>query len=296
MSAPPFFKPSPGRINVSAWKRSLGTDWIPLESALTDWNPGTSLDISRELSIDLSGLRAECGLPDRTPVRITVSWSSDASKMGGRVLLLELHEEGAPRLLGTLDGMRIGGRVHLRTTVSACSGTWGVDGAPTSPGSVLFEDTHSISLGEDSGRFPVCVDDFTNTPYDHDASWFFEIDSSDLSVPFIAGSVLHLNSRDEKLVNATVADAPSAVQKVLVQELSHGLSNHLLDLAMLVDQAEPLGAPSDWPVGSLGATLALILNGANLSGANLSGSVESRARLRATVEGTNRRQGKGRAF
>ncbi len=296
MPSPPYFTPSDGSVSLSPWMHRVGAEWKPLETALADWNPGTTLDIAREFTIDLEQVRAECGLPDDAQIRIASSWHSDSSKMGGRIFVAELTGRTVNHVRGELDGMLIGGRVHLRTTVTAGDSISTRDGAPSEPGSILFEDVHAIALGEDDGRFPVCVDDFTRTPYDPDASWFFEVDTSDLSAPFIAGSVLHMNSRDKKLVAATVADSPTPIQRQLVQELSHSLASHLLYLAMQIDEAEPLGDPTDWPIGSLGATFALFLRDANVSGTLLRAGIDARARLRATVEGTTRRQGKGRTF
>lgn len=292
----PYLVPSEERIEFEDWTRRVGDDWRVLEDRIPDWNPGTDLEISRPYEIDLDGIRADCGLADHSAVRVTVSWSSDSTKMGGIVALDIVVDEKQRSIRGRLDGMEIGGRLTLRTTVTAVPAAGSEEGSPTSPGTVLYEDSQTVLLGDDEGKFPVCIDDFAHTPFDPDASWYFEVDSTDLTASFNSASVLHLNERDEKLVKATTAETPTPAQKTLLRELSHGLSTHMLHLAMEIDRVEELGEVSSWPVGSLGAMFALLLEQAQLSGSNLGGGLDQIARLRASLEGITRRQGKGRPF
>lgn len=292
----PYLVPSKERIEFEDWTRRVGEDWRVLEDGIPDWNPGTDLEISRPYEIDLDGIRADCGLAAHSAVRVTVSWSSDSTKMGGIVALDIVVDEKQRSIRGRLDGMEIGGRLTLRTTVTAVPAAGSEEGSPTSPGTVLYEDSQTVLLGDDEGKFPVCIDDFAHTPFDPDASWYFEVDSTDLTASFNSASVLHLNERDEKLVKATTAETPTPAQKTLLRELSHGLSTHMLHLAMEIDRVEELGEVSSWPVGSLGAMFALLLEQAQLSGSNLGGGLDQIARLRASLEGITRRQGKGRPF
>ncbi|MFC3848642.1 hypothetical protein ACFORJ_00460 [Corynebacterium hansenii] len=292
----PYLIPSEERIDFEDWTRRVGEDWSVLEDGIPDWNPGTDLEISRPYEIDIDGIRADCGLADHSAVRVTVSWSSDSTKMGGIVALDIVVDEKQRSIRGKLDGMEIGGRLTLRTTVTAVPAAGSEEGSPSSPGTVLYEDSQTVLLGDDEGKFPVCIDDFAHTPFDPDASWYFELDSTDLTASFNSASVLHLNERDEKLVKATTAENPTPTQKTLLRELSHGLSTHMLHLAMEIDRVEELGEVSSWPVGSLGAMFSLLLEQAQLSGSNLGGGLDQITRLRASLEGITRRQGKGRPF
>lgn len=292
----PYLVPTVERIEFEDWNRRIGDDWTVLETGIPDWNPGTDLEISRPYKIDLGGIRDDCGLAEHSAVRVTVSWSSDSTKMGGIVASDIVVDEKQRNIRGKLDGMEIGGRLTLRTTVTAVPAAGSEEGSPASPGTVLYEDSQTVLLGDDEGKFPVCIDDFAHTPFDPDASWYFEIDSTDLTASFNSAAVLHLNERDDKLVKATTAENPTVAQKTLLRELSHGLSTHMLHLAMEVDRAEGLSESSSWPVGSLGAMFSLLLEQAQLSGSNLGGGIDQLTRLRASLEGITRRQGKGRPF
>lgn len=296
MANPPYLVPSDEWISFDAWTRRVGDDWEELDTILPDWNAGTNIEISRTYEIDADAIRNDCGLADHSAIRVTVSWSSDSTKMGGVVAGDVVIDAAQRNIRGRLDGMEIGGTLTLRTTVTAVPAPGSEDGAPTGPGTVLFEDKRLLVLGDDDGKFPVCIDDFSQTSYDADASWFFEVDTSDLSASFISATVLHLNSRDRRLIEATVAEKPTPTQKTLLGELSHGLSSHLLQLAMAIDRHEALEGPDKWPVGSLGAMFSLLLDRSGLSGGNLGGGIEEISRLRARVEGITRREGKGRAF
>lgn len=296
MNHPPYLVPSEERIVFADWTRRVGEEWEELDTTLADWNAGTSLEISRTYEIDPEAVRSDCGLAENSAIRVTVSWSSDSTKMGGVVAGDVVIDSAQRNIRGRLDGMEIGGTLTLRTTVTAVPASGSDDGAPAGPGTVLYEDKHILVLGDDDGKFPVCIDDFSKTPYDPDASWFFEVDTSDLNASFISASVLHLNSRDSKLVEATVAEKPKPAQRTLLGELSHGLSAHLLQLAMTIDRHEDLEGPESWPVGSLGAMFALLLERSGLSGSNLDGGIDEFSRLRARIEGITRREGKGRAF
>lgn len=292
----PYLVPAPGRITFEDWSRRIAEDWTSLEDSIPDWNAGTSLEVSRPYEIDVDGIREDCGLAPNSAVRVTVSWSSDSTKMGGTVALDIVVDEKQRNVRGRLDGMEIGGRLTLRTTVTAVPAVGSDDGSPTVPGTVLYEDSQTVVLGDDDGKFPVCIDDFAHTPYHVDASWYLEIDTTDLTASFNSAAVLHLNERDKKLIEATTAEEPTAGQKRLLQELSHGLSTHMLYLAMEVDRVENLDDSSSWAVGSLGAMFSLLLEQAELSGSSLGGGIDQMARLRATIEGITRAQGKGRPF
>lgn len=292
----PYLVPGSDRISLGEWTRRSDAEWVPLDVEMLEWNPGTDLDIARTYQIDVSAVIDDCGLSEHSAIRIAVSWFSDSTKMGGMVALDVVVDANQRTIRGRLDGMEIGGLLTLRTTVTAVPAAGSEDGAPQSPGTVLYEDSQLLVLGGDDGKFPVCVDDFATTGYDPDASWFLEVDTTDLTSSFISAAVLHINSRDKKLVQATVAETPTSTQKTLLRELSHGLSAHLLYMAMEVDRVEALEEPGSWPFGSLGAMFALLLEQSDLSAANLNGGIEMQARLRARVEGITRRQGKGRAF
>lgn len=296
MLNPPHLLPSEEHIAFAEWTRRVGDDWEILDTEMPDWNPGTNIEISRTYEIDADAVRSDCELAVNSGIRVTVSWSSDSTKMGGVIASDVVVDSAQRNIRGRLDGMEIGGTLTLRTTVTAVPAAGSGDGAPIGPGTIIFEDEQLLVLGDDEGKFPVCIDDFAKTSYDPDASWFFEVDTTDLAASFISASVLHLNSRDEKLVQATVAETPTPTQKTLLREMSHGLSSHLLYLAMEIDRHEELQDPENWPVGSVGAMFALLLERSGLSGSDLGGGIDEMSRLHARVEGITRREGKGRAF
>ncbi len=101
--------------------------------------------------------------------------------------------------------------------------------------------------------FPMAVVDFRTRTYDDRSSWFVET-STDLGANFSAEFQVFINERDKALIKAIEADNPTREQQALIDELSSGVMQVVLELAYALKNNGELG-PEEYGDGSVGQVL-----------------------------------------
>lgn len=101
--------------------------------------------------------------------------------------------------------------------------------------------------------FPMSVIDFAKRTYDSRASWFVET-STDLEANFSSVFQVMINEQDKALIKAIEAEKANREQQALLDELSSGVMQVVLELAYALKSTGELDSP-DHGDGSVGQVL-----------------------------------------
>lgn len=289
----PYLVAAKGAAAHGGWELRDGETWRGLGDALNDWDYHTDLHIAAVVTVDADAFFASTGLDEDASLRWVVSWRSIDGKLGATALLRDATRTGLDepvRLEATLRGDELSPIIDLRTRlVLAEAHAAGSPGVATRPGSILWEDVHTVALAGDSARFPVDIVDFSAAGLDPDASWVLDV-SDDLSAPVSGGVQLLLNERDHSLVGAVNNDPNGVLALQLVEDVAVEFADHA------VRHADDLRA-EEWNKGSIGETLSLLTRRADGGIAGLVALREARrGAYRAALVGTARRCGSGRTI
>lgn len=250
---PPYLTPADRVVEMHPWMHLDRGDSVPLVSPVEDWVTGTDLSLSRGVIVDLATLRDQCRLPPDTPLALVVSWRSDASKIQRRLFTRPVSES-RNEIQVTLPGTEIGGTIQISTAVALLEDVHEpMAGAPHIRGAVLARDRVSVTLEGEGSMFPMAVVDFTTRTYDDQSSWFVET-STDLGANFSSEFQVFINERDKVLIKAIEAEKPTREQQALIEELSSGVMQVVLELAYALKANGELG-PEQHGDGSVGQVL-----------------------------------------
>jgi len=227
-AVPPYLLPAPGRVQVSEWEYLCRGEWIALPEVLPDWDYNTSLSVRRRANIDLPGALADAALGLSAPLAWLISWRATDSKLAGSAPRIEVRN-GESLLTAMLPGSELGVAVDLVTHLVLASGLPPGDvAAAHSAGSILYEDQRRIVLQGDLGQFPIAIIDFADSGLDGDGSFVVEI-ADDPSTPVLAGVLLLVNSRDQRLVSALTGIDTSSDAAALLEQVEEEVYIQLLD-------------------------------------------------------------------
>lgn len=250
---PPYLTPADDAVEMYPWRFLDRGESLPLVSPIDDWATGTDLILSRGVIVDAVSIRDQCRLPVDTRLALVVSWRSDASKIQCHLLTRRL-EESRNDVEVTLPGNRIGGTVDISTAIIVLDDVAEpIPGAPRHRGAILAQDRVSITLEGEGSMFPMAVIDFARRTYDDRASWFVET-STDLSANFSSTFQVLINEQDRALIKAIEAEKPTREQQALLDELSAGVMQVVLELAYTLKSAGEL-RPEEYGDGSVGQVL-----------------------------------------
>lgn len=101
--------------------------------------------------------------------------------------------------------------------------------------------------------FPMAVIDFDKRLYDSRASWHVEL-STAMDANFSSKFQVLVNEQDKALIKAIEADKPTKEQQSLLDQLSSGVMEVVLELAYAMKAQGELGA-GDFEDGSVGSVL-----------------------------------------
>lgn len=255
----PYLTPPAETVEMLPWHRTYGDEQCQLGPLLTDWTPGSDIRLSRVVGIDLDEVRETAGLHDDVTLGLVVSWVSNSTKIRRRCFLKGNPEERQAVEI-VLPGDEIGGTLELDTSLVVLDAPGEpVVGVAHRPGSILLRDSQKIILEGDGSSFPMAVVDFNHTRYNPSASWHLET-TTDIDANFSATFQVLINQRDEKLVKSIEADRPTKEQTILLQELSAGVIEVLLDLAYALEYQGTLNITASQGDGSVGSVLQGLIN------------------------------------
>ncbi|WP_043451654.1 hypothetical protein [Jongsikchunia kroppenstedtii] len=249
----PYLVPDSDAIEMQPWTLDMRGESTPLGAVVDNWVSGTDLNVSRGVTMNLDSVRQRCGLPEQSELGLVVTWMSDSSKIRRRVLTKQVLE---PRneVSVTLPGNEIGGTIRLSTSLILLAD---IDrpapGTPHRRGSILYTDVISVVLEGEGSMFPMAVVDFDARPYDSRASWHVET-STDLDADFSSTFQVLVNEKDKPLIKAIESEKPNREQQALLDELSSGVMQVVLELAYAMKSLGDL-AGGDFETGTVGDVL-----------------------------------------
>lgn len=249
----PYLTPTPDVLRAQDWSIEAGGTLEPLESSVPNWSPGTDIYLTRSIEIDRSEVISAAGLPDDSVLGIAVSWFSDSTKFRRSVYRAPIYDEPL-HIRARLSGDEISSTIKLRTSLVLLSShpeapSW----IANEPGAMLLREEVPVSVEGDGSVFPMAVVDFASTTYPTNASWYL-VTSTQMEARFSSSVQVLVNERDTKLVKAIEATKPDREQRVLLDDLEHGVIAVLLELAysLRADGSLDLEEHED---GSVGAVL-----------------------------------------
>ncbi len=233
-------------------------------------------------------------LASDTRLGLTVSWMSDASKIRRHVfkkVIIEPRNEITARLPGT----EIGGTVHITTALVLLDDNEdALPGAPRHRGSILARDSVATTLEGDGSMFPMAVVDFAGKVYDNDASWHVETTTA-LDANFSSTFQVMINERDVHLIRAIETEKPTREQQALLDELSAGVMQTVIELAYALKSRGEL-TTDDYADGTVGDVLrGILIQTGDMNLADMS-DPSSLSIRRSTFQGVARRISAGRMF
>lgn len=235
---PPFLKANPDSVEASPWRIIQGEEDRFVGDALPQWDPGTDLKLLREVDVDATRIRSECGLPEDCALRVSTSWHCEGTTLRGRGGLATIRDAGREVTLEMeLEGRNLSGKLVLRTAVVLARR---LDPAPLRarrPGSVLWEDEQEVLLEGEGSRFPTEVVSFkqSDNSYPSNAAWVLDWDREDLELPVLGGLRLYLNS-DHPQVARMLENPRDPSSLVFLSAVHHDVGRQLIRGAVLVDE------------------------------------------------------------
>lgn len=252
----PYRRPPADTVRPEPWISIVPDGAVPLPEALDDWDYNTCLELRRTLWVDGARIRSSIGVPDDTPLTLSVRWTASGSLLRGCAVRESLDCRDGVRidLAPTLPGGDLGGTLKLETLIclgAEVPGGSTADRSPTRPGSILWSDEAAVRLQGSASMFPVVVEDLAALGHRADAAWYLEV-SEDLNAQAMGSLLLIVNSRNALLVDALNAPAGDARAAMVRSSLRSGVAVGLVEHALATDGFEPSKAYDE---GTLGAVL-----------------------------------------
>ncbi len=251
-AVPPYLIPGDQRIDGPTWTVTTGGKRVDGPEPVAGWDYQTVLNVHCALHIDLQGVVEDCELGPQDTIGLVLRWRSTTTNVRGSSRSIEVADD-RPAVTAEIPGHNIGGRLVLDATLAllTTSATAG-DLAPTRPGSILWNQPHTVVLEGDSDRFPVELKSFSLLGLQGGgAAWVLRWDTTDLEWAAGAALRLWLNS-DHPAVKRYLGDPDTDESRQLMSVLSWDISRQMIEHAL----DSPEFTTLDWPEESLGASLA----------------------------------------
>lgn len=292
---PPYLVPDHGTVTMQPWSVAVDGETVLLGGVVDNWVSGTELRISRGVVVDGDAIREQCNLPSDAVLGLVVTWMSDSSKIRRRAFSSVVdapHKE----ILVSLPGAEVGGTVRITTSVILAEDVGSpMAGAPHRRGSILHTDVVSVVLEGEGSMFPMAVVDFDLRPScDSRASWHVEM-SAVMDANFSSMFQVLVNEKDKALIKAIEAEKPTKEQHSLLDQLSSGVMEAVLELAYVMKAQGELGT-GDFEEGTVGSVLyGLVEQTGNLDLSEMSDPSQI-GRRRSLFQGLARSLAVGRMF
>lgn len=214
-TAVPYKRAASHRLTASPWDVLSTEPPSPLPPILSGLDYGSVLRIRREVIVDMSGLRADCGLAADVPLLVAASWSSAGTMLRrnlGSVNLSSDDDACLVEIAGDISGGDIAGTLHIDTSILVAHAQ--DSGAPLAArhaGAVLLQERQTVQLDTSTSFFPVEVVDFnTGLWANPDASWRLSWNTFALEQPFLGSVRLLINAAHPRVVHAVSGEVPTA--------------------------------------------------------------------------------------
>lgn len=257
-TAAPFLTADPARVAGGVWFRVLDPEPIELEDMVSGLDYLSVLELARHVSVDVSGIRADCRLANEIPLSISASWTASGTHLR-RSLYSAPLPAGEPRAAFAISGavpadaasglLTIETKISLAQTASAPHPM-----AATQAGSVLWSDSQNVSLDGTASFFPMQLakfDDPSATWAQPDAAWCLIWPSLELDRPFLGSVKLLVNSSHPSVAKAVAGVAGTKKESHAIRAAIYFDVARSLMLGAL-NNPEFIECDGDYPRGSCG--------------------------------------------
>lgn len=200
----PYRRPMASSVHAQAWRLVIDGQSEALPDALPHWDYQTSLDLERQVEIDLDAIWQTVRLREDARVGLSVVWASSGSGLREPAGSVPLGISGTSTVLvrTQLPGDRLGGTITLRTLLTVLDpGSAGDSLAPRRAGSILWSDEVRIRLQGDAPQFPIAVVDFAKTSFPDNATWHLDL-GTQLEAASMGTLLLYISESKKAVVQA----------------------------------------------------------------------------------------------
>lgn len=205
----PYLIPLQERIRVTSWQQKVNEENIPFQEMLPHWDPGTPLNLSTIVEVDVQAVRGDCHLTSTDTLRIVLVWHSSGTGLRGRGDYVNLNNINSSRPLTLtilLPGELLADEVRVEMQLLLASpGKSSFELSPKRPGSILWSEGKTITLEGLASRFPTEMISFAkNSWLPENAAWYLEWDPFDLEQLALRTMRLYINEDNAKVKKAVI--------------------------------------------------------------------------------------------
>jgi hypothetical protein len=250
----PYVLPQPEYIKIVEWLQRVGDEDIPLQEILPHWDPGTVLQLSVKVEVNIGGIRNDCRLTPDDPLRAVIVWHSLGTNLrgcGSSVDLNGTHSSLPFNLTLMLPGELLADRVRIEAQlILAGSGKSDFQLSPRRPGSILWREEKMVIIEGMGSRFPIELIDFSESSWlPENASWFLDWDDSDLEQMALRSMRLFLNARNTRVRQAAAESLP--IDEVVREIIQFDVGRTMI-IGALENEVFALNADYSYLDGSVG--------------------------------------------
>lgn len=237
----PYRRANSARLSGGSWEIiSTGAPEAAASSSI-EIDYLSTIQVRRQLSVDVEGVRQDCGLPEHAPLLVSASWSSEGTFVKRCLAQIELSGRDVHQridLSGEIPGAEVAGTLQIETSIMLAR-----DNAQATPliakyaGSVLVRDRHAVYLDETTSRFPVEIVDFSVGFWaNSEAGWHLSWNNLDMEAPFLRSVRLFVNTGHIRVVQAVSEEPPSPEAKAIRDAIYFEVARSLILGALRNDE------------------------------------------------------------
>ncbi|YCK80832.1 hypothetical protein M1D89_17310 [Arthrobacter sp. D3-18] len=220
-------------VEFSGWFFAGDGRDVQLHDELEHWDYQATLQVNSRLALIRADLLSWCELGSSTKLACLVTAKSDKTRVEMLLARVEIPITAESlNLKVAIPGQEMGGRLTITTSVVV------LDAHPLSavsarrPGSVLWSTRTHTHLQGVGSQFPTYAESFSERyPDFRDASWFLQIETSDLEASFLSSVRLFLNA-DKTQVRRLLAGSKDTATQLLRRTIDTDVTRQLVHCAL----------------------------------------------------------------
>jgi len=251
----PYLTPSLERVRITSWQQRVNEETIPLQEILPHWDPGTPLNLSTTVEVDIQAVREDCRLTSTDTLRIVLVWYSSGTGLRGRGDYVDINDINASRPLTLtifLPGELLADEVRVEMQLLLASpGKSSFELSPKRPGSILWSEGKTMALEGLASRFPIEMISFSKNYWlPENAAWYLEWDPFDLEQLALRTMRFYINEDNAKIKKAVTnptTEVDELVRDVIEFDVGRAMIMGALENDSFVRHPDPY---ADGSVGS----------------------------------------------
>lgn len=231
--APPFRRPSPDRFEPETWVLDRGEN--TLEENIPNWDYQKNFRLDRAVTVDLDGIRDDCGLTSDSEVRLTAGYYCSNTRIRETGPPVDLTLEGTERHeLGVeVEGQQLSQQFDIYTEMTLLkTGSSVSPPSPTKRGTRLWQNSRTLRLEGGASRFPVEVVSFESSGLPSRAGWRLDRRNRNLNSPVLGAIRLLVNADRERLVRAISEPDRDGETRAISDAIRYDVAKRLIETAL----------------------------------------------------------------